>query len=435
MFTNIYIENFEGMLNQVEFNFIAKSRNKDKQICLYKTHDGIYINKLIGILAGNASGKTTIIDALGTLGNLMVEPIMMFDIEEEKNNIMEMIKDSNNDFAELNQRINRIHNSVCLEVQHVSGKNKDTCLQVEMYIEENELSGYYKYLLRFNGVNKKIIAEKFTYRKNYKSKEKEILNLHDISECQLYYINRYYDNMINLEMINKEALEEQYKFIKTFVNHYINDSKIVGTKTSDITEEISFLKFYKKSSQAMKKIIKIVDPKINNIQMKSDSDEDELIYELKTGGNIVRKDLSTGTKRFLNLAFNAMNVIKSKGVLLIDEIEENMHKELIFLILRLFVLLDNNSTQIIFSTNLPEIFDCVNENEQKLFKQDAIYILNNINGNVEANRMSEIKINGKRIKGDALVSTIYKKGGITVQPNKKEINDFLDDIKNLTFIS
>ena len=342
---------------------------------------------------------------------------------------MKMIKDSRNDFAELNQRIEKMSNSVCLEVQHVSGKNKDTCIQVEMYIEENELSGYYKYMLQFNAVNKKITTEKFTYRKNYKSKEKEILDLHDISECQLYYINRYYDNMMNLEMVNKESLEEQYKFIKTFLNHYINDSKIVGTKIPDFLEEISFLNFYRKNPQIMEQIIKIVDPKINSIQMKPDSDEDELIYELKTGGNITRKNLSTGTKRFLSLIFNAMNVIKCKGVLLIDEIEENMHKELIFLILRLFVQLDNNSTQIIFSTNLPEIFDCINEHEQKLFKQDSIYLLNNINGNVEAFRMSEIKIKGKRIKGDALVSTIYKKGDISVQPNKREINEFLKNIK------
>lgn len=70
MFTKLCIENFEGILNRIEFNFIAKSRNKDKQLSLYKTHDGKYINKLVGILAGNASGKTTIIDALGTIRKL-----------------------------------------------------------------------------------------------------------------------------------------------------------------------------------------------------------------------------------------------------------------------------------------------------------------------------------------------------------------------------
>ena len=178
-------------------------------------------------------------------------------------------------------------------------------------------------------------------------------------------------------MINKEKLEEKYRYINTFFKHYINDSKIIGTEIPYPIEEISFLRFFKKNKQMMEQIIKIVDPKILRIKMKTDSDEEELLYELKTGGNITRYELSTGTKRFLSLTVYAMDVIKNKGVLLIDEIEENMHKELIFLILRIFVQLDNNSTQIIFTTNLPEIFDCLNEYEQKLFKQDAIFLLNN----------------------------------------------------------
>ena len=403
MFTKICIENFEGILNRVKFDFIAQSRNRKNQICLYKTHDGIYINKLIGILAGNASGKTTIIDALGKMGSLMLKPIMTLDFNKEKNNINKMLKNEKIDEIEISQIIENLHNNVCLEVQHVSSKMLDTYIEVEMYIDDYELSGYYNYILQFNGMNKK-------------------------SECQLYYINKYYDNIINLEMINKEGLENRYKYINTFFKHYINDSEIVGTEIPYFMEEVSFLKFYKKNKQMMEQIIKIVDPKISKIKMKTDSDEEELIYELKTGGSITRDELSTGTKRFLSLIVNAMDVIRSKGVLLIDEIEENMHKELIFLILRIFVQLDNNSTQIIFTTNLPEIFDCLNEYEQKLFKQDSIFLLNNIDGNVQAYKMSQVKINGRRIKGDALVSTVFKKGDISVQPNKDEINNFLKTI-------
>lgn len=428
MFTKVCIENFEGILNRVEFDFVAQSRNRENQICLYKTHDGIYINKLIGILAGNASGKTTIINALGKMGSLMLKPIMTFDYNKEKNNINRILKNEKVDEIEINKIIENFHNNVCLEVQHVSSKKTDTYIEVEMYIDDYELSGYYNYILQFNGMNKKITTEKFTYRKNYKGNQIEILNLHNISECQLYYINKYYDNIINLEMINKEGLENRYKYINTFFRHYIKDSEIVGTEIPYFMEEVSFLRFYKKNKQMMEQIIKIVDPKIEKIKMKTDSDEEELIYELKTGGSITRDELSTGTKRFLSLTVNAMDVIRNKGVLLIDEIEENMHKELIFLILRIFVQLDNNSTQIIFTTNLPEIFDCLNEYEQKLFKQDSIFLLNNIDGNVEAHKMSQVKINGRRIKGDALVSTIFKKGDISVQPNKKEIDDFLKSI-------
>lgn len=429
MFTKICIENFEGILNRVELDFIAQSRNRENQICLYKTQDGIYINKLIGILAGNASGKTTIIDALGTMGSLMLKPIMTFDYNKEKDNINKLFKSEKVDEIKISKMIENFNNNVCLEVQHVSAKNKDTYIEVEMYIDDSELSGYYNYILQFNGMSKKITTEKFTYRKNYKNNQNEILNLHNISECQLYYINKYYDNIINLEMIDKEGLENKYKYINTFFKHYIKDSKIAWTEIPYLREEVSFLKFYKKNRQLMEQIIKIVDPKIAKIKMKTDSDEEELIYELKTGGSITRDELSTGTKRFLSLIVKAFDVIKKKGILLIDEIEENMHKELIFLILRIFVQLDNNSTQIIFTTNLPEIFDCLNEYEQKLFKQDAIFLLNNIDGNVEAKKVSQVRVNGRRIKGDALVSTIFKKGEISVQPNKEKIDELLKKIK------
>lgn len=428
MFTKVCVENFEGILNRIEFDFIARSRKKDEQISLYKTHDGIYINKLVGILAGNASGKTTVIDALGTLGSLMLRPIMRFDYKEQRKKIHDLLKNMKYDKDVMEQMLEKIKNSVIVEFQNVSKPNEDTYIEVEMYIEDGDLTGYYNYKLQINGKSKKIIKEQFSYRKNYKDNQEDILNLQDTTECQLYYINRYHDNMIDLEMINKEKLEYKYKFINVFFNHYIKNSEIIGIDIPDFIEDMSFIKFYKNNSKLMESIIKIIDPKIDKIKMKPDNDEEELIYELKTGGNITRESLSKGTTRFLNLVLNAIKVINKRGVLLIDEIELNMHKELIFLILRLFVQLDDNSTQIIFTTNLPEIFDCLNGEEKKLFKQDAIYLLNNINGNVEAKKMSEIWINNRRIKGDALVSTIYKRGDISAQPNKEEIDNFLKSI-------
>lgn len=355
----------------------------------------------------------------------MIDPIMTLNFKEERKKIRNFVKSSEENNELINQIIEKINNSVVIEVQHESNLENDTYLEVEMYIEEGELTGYYNYIIQLNGNKKLITKEEFSYRKNYKDKKEYIIKLNNITECQLYYINRYHDNMLDLEMINKQKLEYKYKHINTFFKHYIKDSEIIGTNIPDFMEDISFVKFYKRNPEVMESIIKIVDPKIDSIKMKPDNDEEELIYLLKTGGYITRENLSTGTKRFLNLILNAIDVINKKGVLLIDEIEENLHKELIFFVLRLFIQLDKNATQIIFTTNLPEIFDCLNEENKKLFKQDAIYLLNNIDGKVEANKMSNIMLNGKRIKGDALVSTIYKKEQIIVQPNKEQIDQFL----------
>lgn len=138
---------------------------------MHKTHDGIYINKLVGILAGNASGKTSIIDALGTLGNLMIEPIMILDYNEERKKIRNLIKNMESDKDKINQMIENIKNSVVIEFQNVSRPDDDTYLEVEMYIEDNELTGYYNYILRLNGKERKIVEEKFSYRQNYKDEK------------------------------------------------------------------------------------------------------------------------------------------------------------------------------------------------------------------------------------------------------------------------
>ena len=236
--------------------------------------------------------------------------------------------------------------------------------------------------------------------------------------------------MLELKIVDTKELTRKYNYINTFFNHYINYSKVFSIGETNFVEGISFIQFYNKNPKLMEEIVKIVDPKISAIKTKPDSDKEDLIYELNTGGYVTRENLSTGTKRFLSLIIKSIGVINARGVLLIDEIESNLHKELIFLILRLFVTLGNNSTQMLFTTNLPEIFNCMDEKEQKLFKQDAIYLLNNLDGIVKLQKMSDIRIGDRRIKGDALVSNLYKRQDIILQPDKEKINSFINKINN-----
>jgi hypothetical protein len=57
MFTKICIDNVYGIYNPICLEFISKSRKKDETNAIAKTRDNIYINKLNGIIGGNASRK------------------------------------------------------------------------------------------------------------------------------------------------------------------------------------------------------------------------------------------------------------------------------------------------------------------------------------------------------------------------------------------
>ena len=71
MFNYIYIDNIAGIDTPVELDFIGIPRKKEKQNTVVKIENGVYVNKLTGIIGGNASGKTSIIRAISAIGTFL----------------------------------------------------------------------------------------------------------------------------------------------------------------------------------------------------------------------------------------------------------------------------------------------------------------------------------------------------------------------------
>ena len=140
--------------------------------------------------------------------------------------------------------------------------------------------------------------------------------------------------------------------------------------------------------------------------------------------------LSTGTERFLNLIRYVNEIIDKNGVLAIDEIEQNLHKDLVELIIKLFSEMTNKNAQIIFTTLSPEIFDIVDENNKKIFKQDTIFIINCDNDDIQIDKLIDLQIDGGRVNGDASVANLYKRKKISCHPDKEQIELFLSNFKN-----
>ena len=434
MFTNIYIDNFLGISAPIELDFISKSRNKDKNSSVVKIENGIYINKIIGIIGGNASGKTSILAAINAIGNILTGPIYQFDVEDKFRNIQRLIdKDpSDENMKLLHDFFTSYNSSTKIDFQNLRRKNEDTVLKVEMYILNNdeELSGYYTYNLVLNGLEKRIKKEFLGFRKRYKDNVQTILEINDAKEGQVYYINRYFKNITDIDNNKKKTLEIKYNYIKTFIRHYIDHSANISTDSDCNNKELKYIDWYKKSPETLRSLARIVDPKIKDIMVDTDGKYEELLFLLKDGSKITRNMLSTGTERFLNLIRYVNEIIDNNGVLIVDEIEQNLHKDLVGLIVRLFGEMCKNNSQIIFTTLSPEIFDITNKDNKKIFKQDSIYILNSINNDVKIDKLMDLKIEGERVKGDASVANLYKNKKISIHPNDEEIDCFLNNFKN-----
>jgi AAA15 family ATPase/GTPase len=382
-------------------------------------------------------GKTSIIDSIGILGQVLLTPIMQFDIEEKFKILKELVNSESNN-EEIKQILKNINSTISPKIQNSLRKKDDSKIEVELYIDscEEDYIGFYNYSIAINGYQRKITSEKFTFKDKYRNKEKIIIDAKNIEQGQLYYINKYYNNMANIngeiEDISQDIsnkLEEKYKFCNIFVKHYIEDSAIFSTGDEYNYKDLNFLDWYKKSPDFFKELIRIVDPKIVDVYLDSNSKTELLNFIMKNDSIITTDMLSTGTHRFLNMMKYALDAIDKNGILFIDEIEQNLHKGLVKLIVNLFIKMPNNNSQIIFTSHDPEIFDIYTSNEKRIFKQDSIFVINNDGNEIKIDKLIDIIINGKRVKGDALVGNLYKRGDISCHPNKPLIDEFIKNFK------
>ena len=434
MFTKIVIDNFLGISAPVMFDFISQSRNKDKLNSVIKIEDGIYVNKLVGIIGGNASGKTSILTAINMIGQILTSPILQFDLNDKMDSIRELLEKDNNieNRKLLRDMIDSINSSTNIVVQNLRRKDEDTIIEVEMYItsDEEELTGYYTYKLKLNGKSKKIKNEFLGFRKKYKDKNEPIIRIEDAKEGQVYYINRFFRNITDIDKESKVELEKKYKYCKVFVEHYIKNSATLDTSEDCNYKDLKYIDWYKKAPESLRTLVRVVDPKIKDVKIDNDNKYEELVFVLKDGSNITRSMLSTGTERFLNLIRYVNEIIDKNGVLAIDEIEQNLHKDLVELIIKLFSEMTNKNAQIIFTTLSPEIFDIVDENNKKIFKQDTIFIINCDNDDIQVDKLIDLQIDGGRVNGDASVANLYKRKKISCHPDKEQIELFLSNFKN-----
>ena len=140
MIVKLELENIGPYTNKITLDFRVNKRDKDLQDTIYTLPDGEIVSKVVGIIAGNAYGKTTILRALNSVGSFINNPI----INKEVNNYVDKIKEE-----EIRSYLKE-WGTLSLISTNKSGDKLGT-INVEMYIDSNdEYSGYYIYTLKYD---------------------------------------------------------------------------------------------------------------------------------------------------------------------------------------------------------------------------------------------------------------------------------------------
>lgn len=422
MFTKIVIKNIGVFNKEVTFDFFANKRDSSFEESVRKVND-LSINKIVGVIAGNSCGKTTLMNTLTSVGeflNFTFNKKMLNDFR--KSSLYELLREdvANQYYDDYVQ--NHKQASLLFPNRNTDG---NASIEIEMYIQSDneDTTGFYTYHLEYdkNYLKTGVLKEELLFRKKYKSvKVKQLFSINGHYESEIGYKLVYRQNWREELKMNADVLQEfdnKMKYYETFFKHYIKDSSALGN--FDLYDEHDAIEAIEKNEVFFEAIVKLTDECINSIRI------EELDKRKKLWFNYGEYDIgyymmSTGTRKLITIADSIYKVLKNDGVFIIDELDNSLNFELARNIVSIFQNIGSNvGGQLIFTTHNPELISSL--------RNDQIYLLQKNDLTVEAIKYSNFisPITNKRIRSDCSFVKAYKTDMIKNHP----LLDISDEIK------
>ena len=187
MFTIIKIKNIAGFSDEITLDLTANKRDRTGANSVKELPDGTLVNKIAGIIAGNACGKTTILNALESVGSFIHAPL-------RKKAAPKFSDIPSNDGDEERERIfNRLmeeYGYFELPAPNYKNRSDNARIELQMYIDSGEkpTTGYYRYILEYskNYEIDGIVLEALYFKKKFNSQvEKTIFEISGSFESEI----------------------------------------------------------------------------------------------------------------------------------------------------------------------------------------------------------------------------------------------------------
>ncbi len=419
MIVKLELENIGPYTNKITLDFRVNKRDKDLQDTIYTLPDGEIVSKVVGIIAGNAYGKTTILRALNSVGSFINNPI----INKEVNNYVDKIKEE-----EIRSYLKEWGTLSLISTNKSS--DKLGTINVEMYIDSNdEYSGYYIYTLKYdnNYIKNGVKEESLKFKKKYNSKiTKEILKIENNTVSEIGHKIAYKSNYLNdLTGKSKDNLLEKINYYETFYNRYIKESSTLGAENYIFPEEY-IIDEIDENKDLIKYFINLADDEIKDLEIDKTDIENEKLFFIYNSFKLRYNSISTATKKLCGIATNFYKATKKGGVFLIDELDNSLNKNISDFIIKLYsTKIKNSTSQIIFTTNNADVLSGL--------RRDQIFIIeknNQINSVVKYLNFIDKKTN-KRSRKDWSFTKAYNDNIIKNFPTKQNIKEMTEYIKNI----
>lgn len=389
----LIIKNFEGINEEQEIDFSVSNKTKEllKNNLLFKKEDNSLIPLIIGFMGKNASGKTSIINAIKFVIDLVLWPEILFN-QFYSTNIM-----NNSNIENKLINMNAIKNNKLINYfLQLTFENKKKLFPNEYneFVEQTFISCSHD---QINPIKIKI------FFKNKKDIYKIKLNLQKNNLNRLVYKN---DQLIEIK-----KFPNNISFGELAFNNNLNEIKSILNLQWKLIEIIGHKKY--------NFILRMIDDNIKEINFTINNAKKIQFTSLHMNNKSIIPffSLSTGTIKILKfiaiLIIENFNSKKDLTIFVADEINNFLHTKLVHF---LFSLLSNNlsNCQIIFTSHSPSVMENLNRH--------AIWVIQNEDH-------LKIKKVGSILRED---NSFYKKfirEEISSHPSSSEINEVLYELK------
>ena len=201
------------------------------------------------------------------------------------------------------------------------------------------------------------------------------------------------------------------KIMNNKVQDIVIDEIDMTNKNKLTTKEkipVEYIKYFDPSIESIRILSKDVPSEKMNVEVtfKNDSIIQVPLIELSNY-------LSSGTIKGINLFIDIEKTLKNGGYLIIDEIENHLHKSIMMNIIQLFAnSLNKNGATLIFSTHYSEIIDMVP-------RTDMIYVATKEENLIQFKKMSQGL--GDQDRNDKKKSEVLLSGKLSNTPTYKDL--------------
>ena len=370
MIQEFQVSNFYSIREPISINFLPSSDDKMLDYYTHEVKPGLRLLKLGIIYGANASGKTTVLEAISFFRDFMVKrpgdklknmgffPFMLDNYSRDKNTSMRMIFFIDSEKYELKCEFNE--RLVLFEQLTVFTSSRPTLLYKRNYSEETDHS-----TITFGnkiGLSKKSrIAIEGNTTNN--CSVMAAVGASNIESSRLDKVFQYfsknvmemiYPRMSIMEYIKKQLKNPSQEEIKSFL--------IQVLKASDF----NIVDFY--------------------MTKKDETPSEDLIFKHTGDGGefTLNEELeSAGTKRFLGMATILYKLIHQNCFLPIDEIETSIHYELFSYFIKVFLANSEGSSQLLMTTHDINLLD------EDFIRRDVVWFtVKNESGATSIKRLS-----------------------------------------------